>query len=180
MKRLGVIQGKIEPIVGALVLGVAIVLLLLSNQTGKERYDDANRELDRVEAVNARLDAAVLALRFGLHTDFDLVTDLQRELQLASAGLTRPVDGGNGASVELMVEQKLESSRNSKRNKPIVRNSIAISEEMMKELWAQQARDDDASRGTPRAHRGGARAAALRLRRRLLVGPVARGQDGGR
>ncbi len=150
MKRLGVIKGKIEPIVGALVLGVAIVLLLLSNQTGKERYDDANRELDRVEAVNARLDAAVLALRFGLHTDFDLVTDLQRELQVASAGLTRPVDGGNGASVELMVEQKLQSLEEFKAQQAVVRNSIAISEEMMKELWARQARDVKAARGPER------------------------------
>jgi signal transduction histidine kinase len=146
MKLLGVIQRNAEPIIGALVLGAAFVLLLLSSDTGKERYDTASHELDRVEAVNARLDAALLALRFGLHTDFDLVTDLQQQLQLASAGLSRPVDAGNGASVELTVAQKLESIEEFKAQQAIVRNSIAIAEEMLKELWAQRARDNDANR----------------------------------
>ena len=45
-----------------------------------------------------------------------------------------------------MVEQKIESIEEFKAQQAIVRNSIAIAEEMLKELWAQQARDNDASR----------------------------------
>ena len=59
-----------------LVLGVAIVLLLLcSNQTGKENATtDSNRELpDRARSrSNARLDAAVLALRFVARTPISI------------------------------------------------------------------------------------------------------------
>ena len=79
------------------MLAVAIVLLVLSNRTGKEQYDVENRDLDRIEAVNARLDAAVLALRFQFHTDFDLMTDLERDLHLASAALTLSADAAFGS-----------------------------------------------------------------------------------
>jgi signal transduction histidine kinase len=146
MKRLLTLSAKREPIVGALVLAVAIVLLVLSNRTGKEQYDVANRELDRIEAVNARLDAAVLALRFHLHTDFDLVTELERDLRLASAALTLSAGAGSGVSMPLLVEQKVELLEEFKPQHAVVRNSIAISEEMMTELWANEARTPGSAR----------------------------------
>ncbi len=140
MRALRTLRGKLQPIVGALVLAVAIALLVLSNRTGKEQYDVENRDLDRIEAVNARLDAAVLALRFQLHTDFDLMTDLERDLQLASAALTLSADAAFGVSMAGLVDHKVELLEEFKAQHAVVRNSIAISEEMMTELWAIEAR----------------------------------------
>jgi signal transduction histidine kinase len=139
MRRLRPPRGKIEPIGGLLVLGIAVVLLVLSNRTGKEQYDAANRDLDRIEAVNARLDAAVLALRFRLHTDFDLVTALARDLRLASPALL-PALEGRAASIGLLVGEKLELLEEFKAQQAVVRNSIAISEELMADLWANETR----------------------------------------
>jgi signal transduction histidine kinase len=147
MKRLRTLRGKVEPIVGALVLALAIVLLVLSNRTGKDRYDVANRDLDHVETVNARLDAAVVALRFRLHTDFDLVTALERDLQIAAGGFVRPADAFSGASIARLVEQKLALLEEFKSQQAVVRNSIAISEEMVGELWGNDAR----AAGPPRS-----------------------------
>jgi signal transduction histidine kinase len=138
MKRLRKLPGPAEALVGVLVLGLAIVLLVLSNRTGKEQYDSANRDLDRVEAVNARLDAAVLALRFRLRTDFDLVTDLERDLQRAADAIALAVGGDGG--IGLAVGSKLELIEEFKAQQAVVRNSIAISEEMMSELWAREGR----------------------------------------
>jgi signal transduction histidine kinase len=140
MRRSRTLRGKVEPIVGALVLAVAIVLLVLSNRTGKEHYDASHRDLDRIDAVNARLDAAVLALRFRLRTDFDLVTDLEHDLRISAARRALPMDGLAGTSMELLVEQKLELVEEFKAQQAVVRNSIAISAELMTELWARENR----------------------------------------
>ena len=81
----------------------------------------------------------MLAVRFRLHTDFDLVTELQRELQLAAAPFTRPAPALSGASVATLVDEKLALIEEFKAQQAVVRNSIAISEEMMTELWGTDA-----------------------------------------
>jgi signal transduction histidine kinase len=146
MRALRAVGRSVEPIVGALVLGLAIVLLVLSNRTGKEQYDAAIRDLDRIEAVNARLDAAVLALRFRLHTDFDLVTALERDLRVASPPRPLAEDGPAAASLALLIGKKLELLEEFKAQHAVVRNSIAISEEMPTELWANEPRTPAAGR----------------------------------
>jgi signal transduction histidine kinase len=147
MRRRRALRAKIEPIVGVLVLGVAIVLLVWSNRTGKEQYDAANRDLDRIEAVNARLDAAVLALRFRLHTDFDHVTALERDLRLASPardgrtrdGRARANAGHAAATIGILIAKKLELLEEFEAQQAVVRNSIAILGEMMTDLWTNEA-----------------------------------------
>jgi signal transduction histidine kinase len=120
---------------GAALLAVMVFLLFMSSRTGQAEFDEAKRRLDAVEAFNMRVDAAVFPLLLGYQTDFDQLTQLQRE----SRGVVARFEAFRGTreSSELaqVIERKASLIDDFKSNVAVLRNSRAIGREMIDELW---------------------------------------------
>jgi signal transduction histidine kinase len=122
---------------GAVLLAIMVYLLFMSSRTGQAEFDEAKRRLDAVEAFNMRLDAAVFPLLLGYQTDFDLLTQLQRESLAVAARFDAFRSTRESKELARLIEQKSSLVDDFKSNVAVLRNSRTIGREMIDELWSE-------------------------------------------
>jgi signal transduction histidine kinase len=114
------------------------VLLVMSSRTGQEDFDQANLQIDHVEALNFQLDGALWLSLFELRMDFDQIAELQRGLRAASAEFTASFPS-RGSTLADIVERKVTAMEDFKTAQAVLRNSRAIANQMIRALWEQTA-----------------------------------------
>lgn len=125
---------RTQSVIGATLLLLMVFLLFMSSRTGQLEFNEGKRRLDDIEALNLRLDAAMFWSLFELQMDFDLLTELQQDLAAATATFMETLPEGV-ATLDEPIERKIAAMEDFKTKQAVLRNSRAIAEQMIDELW---------------------------------------------
>jgi signal transduction histidine kinase len=116
------------------LLAVILFLLVMSNRTGQDQFDEAQSRLHRIESLNLQLDGALFFSMFEIQMDFDDLTDLTTQLRTATAELRRVAPPSVGDELETALERRLAFIEDYKSAHAVLRNSRAIAAQMFAEL----------------------------------------------
>ena len=146
--RKGIPTARTQAIVGATLFGIVVFLTVMASRTGQTEFDDAKQRLDQVETLNLRLDGSMFLSMFELQMDFDVITDLEKELRLATERYAAVLAPGDAAPLVEAMGRKLELVEDYKSAQAVLRNSRAIAAQTLEEMWDLDAlRDRDLARG---------------------------------
>ena len=127
-----------QVIFGGILFLVMAALLVMSSRTGLKEFDKVQRQLDAIQGLNLRLDGALSWSSFEFQMDFDLITQLEREL-LAAVAEFQASFPERGSALARIVEDKLVAVEDFKTAQAVSRNSRAIAEQMIEALWNDEA-----------------------------------------
>lgn len=127
-------QLRLQYVLGATMLGLLVLFLVKSSQTGRNEYEAAEDTLARIEALDLELNATLFPLMFELQTNLDELTRLETELYELASEYDAQYGRGEPTALFERVADKIQAIDDFKAQQAVMRNSRAIASEMLNEV----------------------------------------------
>lgn len=115
---------RFQAVVGLLLLALMITFLVQSNRTGQKEFDRAEQDLQTLETRSLQMGGAMSLLMFELQTDFDSLTQDERDLRAAVSLID-----DRESNLKQLTDDQLVLVEDFKSLQAILRNSRAILEQ---------------------------------------------------